>query len=278
MNTFIRKTTKKDTHKTEPAEKSKDLDLTTPEATIYWDVQFNKDSLTTIIRLLKFLKSSHLIIPRAIPSNFACQLIIPCVCLVWSHLFHFPFYFTTFMTWKNRTSKGYCLYFTDEDSKGLLSNYLNNSETDYSLGYVSMSPGNQSGVFCSSSLNRQLLLLLSNLSRVRPCATPALGFPRREHWSGLPLPSPMRENEKWKRSHSAMSDSSRPHGLQPTRLLCPWDFPGKSTGVGCHCLLHWIGKAQWKVKRIRTTETALTTYLLISSADSYKYMLSKPSY
>ena len=34
-----------------------------------------------------------------------------------------------------------------------------------------------------------------------------------------------------------MSDSSRPHGLQPTRLLRPWDFPGKSTGVGCHCLL-----------------------------------------
>ena len=29
-----------------------------------------------------------------------------------------------------------------------------------------------------------------------------------------------------------MSDSSRPHGLQPTRLLHPWDFPGKSTGVG----------------------------------------------
>ena len=29
-----------------------------------------------------------------------------------------------------------------------------------------------------------------------------------------------------------MSDSLRPRGLQPTRLLCPWDFPGKSTGVG----------------------------------------------
>ena len=28
-----------------------------------------------------------------------------------------------------------------------------------------------------------------------------------------------------------------PHALQPTRLLHPWDFPGKSTGVGCHCLL-----------------------------------------
>ena len=34
-----------------------------------------------------------------------------------------------------------------------------------------------------------------------------------------------------------MSDSSRPHGLQPTRLLRPWDLPGKSTGVGCHRLL-----------------------------------------
>ena len=28
-----------------------------------------------------------------------------------------------------------------------------------------------------------------------------------------------------------------PHGLQPTRLLCPWDSPGKNTGVGCHFLL-----------------------------------------
>ena len=30
------------------------------------------------------------------------------------------------------------------------------------------------------------------------------------------------------------------NGLQPTRLLCPWYFPGKSTGVGCHCLLREI--------------------------------------
>ena len=34
-----------------------------------------------------------------------------------------------------------------------------------------------------------------------------------------------------------VSDSSRPHGRQPTRLLHPWDFPGKSNGVRCHCLL-----------------------------------------
>ena len=29
----------------------------------------------------------------------------------------------------------------------------------------------------------------------------------------------------------------RPHRRQPTRLLCPWDSPGKNTGVGCHFLL-----------------------------------------
>ena len=45
----------------------------------------------------------------------------------------------------------------------------------------------------------------------------------------------MHESEKWKWSCSVLPDSSRPHGLQPTRLLHPWDFPGKSTGVGCHC-------------------------------------------
>ena len=48
----------------------------------------------------------------------------------------------------------------------------------------------------------------------------SLGFSRQDHWSGLPFPSPMHESEKWKWSHSVVSDSSRPHGLQPTRLFC----------------------------------------------------------
>ena len=71
-----------------------------------------------------------------------------------------------------------------------------------------------------------LLLLLSRFSRVQLCvpmtaahqAPPSLGFSRREHWSGLPFPSPMHEREKWKWSCLVVSDS-------------------KSTGVGCHCLL-----------------------------------------
>ena len=92
----------------------------------------------------------------------------------------------------------------------------------------------------------QLLLLLSRFSRVRLCATPwtaayqaspSLGFSRQEHWIGLSFPSPMHESEKWKWSHSVVSDSYRSRGLQPTRLLHPWDFLGNSTGVGCHCLL-----------------------------------------
>ena len=41
-----------------------------------------------------------------------------------------------------------------------------------------------------------------------------------------------------------MSDSLRPHGLQPARLLCLWDFPGNNTGVGCHFLLQGIFPTQ----------------------------------
>ena len=68
-------------------------------------------------------------------------------------------------------------------------------------------------------------------------------------WVATSFSSAWKWKSKW--SRSVMSDSVRPHGLQPTRLLHPWDFPGKSTGVGCHCLLwthaqiyvHWVGDA-----------------------------------
>ena len=41
-----------------------------------------------------------------------------------------------------------------------------------------------------------------------------------------------------------MSNSWWHHGPQLTRLLCPWDFPGKNTGVGCHFLLQGIFPTQ----------------------------------
>ena len=40
---------------------------------------------------------------------------------------------------------------------------------------------------------------------------------------------------------SVMSDSLRPHGLLPTRLLCPWNSPGKNTGMGNQSLLPNLG-------------------------------------
>ena len=83
-----------------------------------------------------------------------------------------------------------------------------------------------------------MLLLLSRFSRVRLCAAPemaahqappSLGFSRQEHWSGLPIPSPMHESEKWKGSLSVVSDSSHPmdcslpgssiHGIFQARVL-----------------------------------------------------------
>ena len=41
-------------------------------------------------------------------------------------------------------------------------------------------------------------------------------------------------------SHSVVSNSLWPQRLQPARILCPWDFPYKNTGVGCHFLLQRI--------------------------------------
>ena len=43
---------------------------------------------------------------------------------------------------------------------------------------------------------------------------------------------------RWSVSYSVVSGTLQPHGLRLTSLFCPWDFPGKNTGVGCHVLLH----------------------------------------
>ena len=57
---------------------------------------------------------------------------------------------------------------------------------------------------------------------------------------------------------TVVSDSLRPHGLQPPRLLCLWDFPDKNTGVGCYFLLqiqNWT-----EVKSL--AKKSLATYFL----------------
>ena len=60
--------------------------------------------------------------------------------------------------------------------------------------------------------------------------------------------------------HSVVSDFATP-GLQPTRLLCPWDSPGKNTGVGCHFLLQGIFPTQgWNLHLL---------CLLLWQADSF---------
>ena len=45
-------------------------------------------------------------------------------------------------------------------------------------------------------------------------------------------------------ARSIVSDSLRPHGLQPARLLCPWNSPGQNTGVGSLSLLQGIFPTQ----------------------------------
>ena len=49
-----------------------------------------------------------------------------------------------------------------------------------------------------------------------------------------PSPEP---NESESVSRSVLSDSLQSHGVYRARLLCPWNSPGKNTGVGCHSLL-----------------------------------------
>ena len=68
-----------------------------------------------------------------------------------------------------------------------------------------------------------------------------LGLPQGRLWCAVP-------------SCSVVSHSVRPRGLQPARLLCPWDSPGKSTGVGCHALLQGLFPTQGWNPRLLSLE------------------------
>ena len=51
-------------------------------------------------------------------------------------------------------------------------------------------------------------------------------------------------------SVTVISDSLGHHGLEPARLFCPWYFPGKNTGMGCHALLQGIFPTQGSNPRL----------------------------
>ena len=61
----------------------------------------------------------------------------------------------------------------------------------------------------------------------------------------------------------------QPHGLQPTRLLCPWDSPGKNTGMGCHFLLQEIFQGlnphllHWQVSSLSLSHQAIPINLYL---------------
>ena len=65
-----------------------------------------------------------------------------------------------------------------------------------------------------------------------------------------------------------------PHGLQPAKLLCPWDFPGKNTGVGCHFLLQGISLTQGLDLRLLTVISSVPLPILVTG-EVLGYSLNK---
>ena len=69
-------------------------------------------------------------------------------------------------------------------------------------------------------------------------------------------------------------------GLEPARLLCPWDCPGKNTGVGCHFLLQGIFLTQESNMRLLHWQAAslLLSYLGKTSVQGRRLLSSEPPY
>ena len=69
-------------------------------------------------------------------------------------------------------------------------------------------------------VNKKVYITIAKLQS--PCCSPGSRAPHFLKWKS--------ENV----SHPVEFSSLQPHGLQPIRLLCPWNYPGKNTGLGCH--------------------------------------------
>ena len=72
-------------------------------------------------------------------------------------------------------------------------------------------------------------------------------------------------------SHSVISDSLGTPWTEPTRPLCPWDFPGKNTVVGCHYLLQGIFLTQGLNPHLLHWQVG---YLLLRHVESPKTVFS----
>ena len=73
---------------------------------------------------------------------------------------------------------------------------------------------------------------------------------------------------------SVMSNPVRPCRRQPTRLLCPWDSPGKNTGVGCHFLLQCMVESSEVIKH-QFSYCFLLTVLFIQVNSIRYYVLNE---
>ena len=75
-------------------------------------------------------------------------------------------------------------------------------------------------------------------------------------------------------SHSVVSESLQSPGLQTARLLCPWNFPGKNTTVGCHFLLQGIFLTQGLDLCLLSLLHRQVDSLLLSHLGSYSKYIS----
>ena len=109
-------------------------------------------------------------------------------------------------------------------------------------------------IAAAAAKSLQSCLTLCDTRMAAHQAPPSLGFSRQEYWSGLPFPSSIlqcmkvkSESEKWKWSHSVVSDSSRPHGLTVAHQAPPsMGFPRQEYWSGVplpsplEAIMYWL--------------------------------------
>ena len=129
---------------------------------------------------------------------------------------------------------------------------------------------------CDEVVKLLLLLLLSRFSRVwfrttletaAYQAPRSLGFSRQEHWRTMGCHFLLQCMKVESESEVTQSCPTLRDPMYCTRLLRPWDFPGKSAGVGCHCLLRVVTHTK-KINTVCWTLAVLKITLWCNSKSS----------